>query len=390
MTDQEAFRRPRTAGGAVAGGGSQRRIPLSQVQLGAGEEKAVLGVLRSGHLAAGRRVAELEQAFATAAGARHAVAVSNGTVALVAALRAHGIGPGDEVITTPFTFVATLNAILEVGAIARFADVTDDLTLDPDDAAGLVGPRTAAILPVHLYGLPAPMKEVNALAAEHGLAVIQDAAQAHGAWADGEPVGRLGTATFSFYGTKNITCGEGGLVTTSDDAVVERLRLLRNHGMRHRYDYALPGYNYRLTDLQAAIASVQLDRLPEITWARAANAARLSAGLAGRPGLVLPSSPANGGHVWHQYTVQVTGEARRDRDELAVFLDAGEIEARPYYPRLVHDYRCYREHPRVICDDTPRARRAAGEVLSLPVHPGLSDADLDRIVERVQAGLATR
>jgi len=358
--------------------------------MGVAEEDAVLGVLRSGHLAAGARVAELELAFAGAAGARHAVAVSNGTVALVAALRAHGIGPGDEVITTPLTFVATLNAILEAGATARFADVTEDLTLDPASAAALVNSRTAALLPVHLYGLPAAMGRVGALARRHGLAVIQDAAQAHGARAGGEPVGRLGTATFSFYGTKNITCGEGGMVTTNDDAVHERLRLLRNHGMRDRYDYALPGFNYRLTDLQAAIATVQLRRLPGITRRRGANAARLSAGLAGLPGLARPVVPAGQVHAWHQYTVRLTAGARLDRDRLAAFLGAALIEARPYYPRLVHDYPCYAGHPQVVPDDTPRARRAAGEVLSLPVHPALDDADLDRIIARVRAGLLPR
>ncbi|MFI5068997.1 MAG: DegT/DnrJ/EryC1/StrS family aminotransferase [Streptosporangiales bacterium] len=407
MTDHESFRMRSAGAGAAAAGASrgqpwaglagQRRrgsarppITLASVQMGAAEEEAVLSVLRSGHLAAGARVAELEQAFGRVAGARHAVAVSNGTVALVAALRAHGIGPGDEVITTPLTFVATLNAILEAGATARFADVTEDLTLDPASAAALVNSRTAALLPVHLYGLPAAMGRVGALARRHGLAVIQDAAQAHGARAGGEPVGRLGTATFSFYGTKNITCGEGGMVTTNDDAVHERLRLLRNHGMRDRYDYALPGFNYRLTDLQAAIATVQLRRLPGITRRRGANAARLSAGLAGLPGLARPVVPAGQVHAWHQYTVRLTAGARLDRDRLASFLGASLIEARPYYPRLVHDYPCYAGHPQVVPDDTPRARRAAGEVLSLPVHPALDDADLDRIIARVRAGLLPR
>lgn len=364
------------------------RVTLSKVQVGLAEEEAVLAVLRSGYLASGPRVAALERAFALAHGARHAVAVSNGTVALVAALRAHGVGPGDEVITSPFTFAATLNAILEVGATARFADLAEDLTIDPASAAARVTSRTRAVLPVHLYGLPADMTSLCALARQHDLAVIQDAAQAHGAQAGGEPIGGFGTATFSFYGTKNITCGEGGIVITNDDLAADRLRLFRNQGMRDRYEYVLPGSNYRLTDLQAAIAAVQLERLPDIIRKRDANAARLTTGLSGLPGLVLPGKPASRLHVWHQYTVQVTAEARLDRDQLAAALDARQVEARPVYPRLVHDYACYRSHPQVIVDDTPRARLAAAEVLSLPVHPALEAGDLDRVIAAVRGALS--
>ena len=274
-----------------------------------------------------------------------------------------------------------------MGATARFAEVSEDLTVDPDSIATLVTARTRALLPVHLYGLPADMEPVNAIARRHGLAVIQDAAQAHAAQLGSDPIGRFSTATFSFYATKNITCGEGGIVTTNDDRVAERLHLLRNHGMRNRYDYALPGYNYRLTDLQAAIATVQLSRLPELTLRRAHNAARLSAGLAGLSGLILPAVPAGRRHVWHQYTVQVTADARMGRDQLAKFLDAAQIEARPYYPRMVHDYPCYKDHPQVITDETPRAGRAAEEVLSLPVHPALQDHDIDRIIVQVGEAL---
>ena len=272
----------------LVGGKPVTRIPLAKVVLGTDEEAAVLGVLRSGNLVGGERVAELERSFARLHGARHVIAVSNGTTALVAALRAHGIGPGDEVITSPLTFVATLNAILEVGATARFADITEDLTLDPAALAALVTPRARAVLPVHLYGLPAAMGEISAVARQHGLAVVEDAAQAHGAQVDGGPVGSRGTATFSLYATKNITCGEGGLITADEDELAARLRLLRNHGMRARYDYAIPGSNYRLTDLQAAIACVQLERLPAIQADRSRNATLLSAGLAGLRGLCCP------------------------------------------------------------------------------------------------------
>jgi len=363
------------------------RIPLTKVEIGRAEEEAVLGVLRSGMLAGGARVAELEHAFARAHGAAHAVAVSNGTTALVAALRAHGIGSGDEVITTPLTFAATLNAILEVGATARFADIADDLTIDPAGLARLVTPRTRALMPVHLYGLPAAMAEISDIAGQRGLAVIEDAAQAHGARVAGAAVGSSGTAAFSFYGTKNITCGEGGIVTTSDDDIARRLRLLRNHGMRAPYDYVLPGFNYRLTDLQAVIATAQLRRLPQINSSRARNAARLSEGLAGLPGLVLPVVPRGRLHAWHQYVVQVTAAAPIDRDQLGKCLDAAGIDSRPYYPALVHGYACYRGHPQLIIDETPRASRAVREVLALPVHPGLARDDIERIVSCVRTAL---
>ena len=376
-----------TSESGQAGGDPGRRIPLAKVVVGADEEAAVLAVLRSGLLAGGERVAELERTFARLHEAAHVIAVSNGSVALVAALRAHQIGPGDEVITSPLTFVATLNAILEVGATARFADVTDDLTLDPAALEALITPRTRAVLPVHLYGLPAAMGEITAVARAHGLAVIEDAAQAHGARVGGAPVGSGATAIFSLYGTKNITCGEGGLITTDDDEIAARLRLLRNHGMRARYDYAMPGSNFRLTDLQAAVACVQLGRLPAIQADRSRNATLLSAGLAGLRGLVLPPAPAGRLHAWHQYTVQVTPEARLDRDQLAKCLDAAGIDSMAYYPKLVHDYPCYQGHPQVADDQTPRAAAAAQQVLSLPVHPALTGADVSRIVSCVRESL---
>jgi perosamine synthetase len=346
-----------------------------------------LDVLRSGQLAGGEKVSQLEHEFARTHGVLDAVAVTNGTIALVAALRANGIGPGDEVITTPMTFVATLNAILEVGATARFADITDDFTLDPAGLADRVSLRAKALLPVHLYGLPTEMESISDIADRHGLVIIEDAAQAPGARVGDRPVGSFGTAAFSLYGTKNITCGEGGVVTTNDRQTAERLRLLRSHGMRDRYDYVLAGYNYRLTDLQAAIATVQLQRLASINDRRARNAALLTAGLAGLPGLAVPVVPAGRRHAWHQYTVRLTSDARVDRDELSRRLAAAGIDSRPYYPRLVHDYPCYRHHAQVVPDDTPRASRAVQQVLSLPVHPALSDSDLDRIVHCVQQAL---
>jgi dTDP-4-amino-4,6-dideoxygalactose transaminase/acetyltransferase-like isoleucine patch superfamily enzyme len=365
-------------------GAHDQRIPMAKVVLGADAEDAVLSVLRSGHLASGAWVAELERSFARAHEAAHAVAVSSGTAALIAALRAHRIGPGDEVITAPLTFVATLNSIIEVGATARFADITEDLTLDPAALTALISARTKALMPVHLYGLPAAMREISDVARQHGLVIIEDAAQAHGARVAGEHVGSSGTAAFSLYATKNITCGEGGLVTTDDDEIAARLRLLRNHGMRERYDYSIPGSNYRLTDMQAAVAVTQLRKLPGILAARNRNAALLSAGLAGLPGLVLPKGPADRLHAWHQYTVQVTPDAPIDRAQLSKCLAAASIDSTVYYPRLVHDYPCFHDHPQVVHDATPRALCAVREVLSLPVHPALTADDIGRIVSCVR------
>jgi perosamine synthetase len=355
-------------------------IGVSKVIVGEEEEKGVLEVLRSGMLAQGPKVAALEEAFAAAHHVAHAVAMSNGTVALVAALRALGIGPGDEVITTPFSFNATLNAILEVGATARFADIRDDFTIDPDAVAALVSDRTAAIMPVHLYGLPADMTAIARLARRHGVAVIEDAAQAIGATCAGHSVGSFGVGTFSLYGTKNITSGEGGIVVTDDDQVADRLRLLRNQGMRARYEYDIAGYNWRLTDLQAAVALPQVRRLKEITAARAANAVRLTAGLTGTPGLGLPAIPADRTHVWHQYTVRILEDAPVGRDEFCSRLGQAGVGHGIYYPKLMHDYACYASNPQVIIDETPNARAVTAQVVSIPVHPGLSEADLTRVM----------
>ncbi len=332
-------------------------------------------------------VAELERQFAEICGVPHAIAVSNGTVALVAALQALGLGPGDEVITTPFSFAATLNAILESGATARFADIRDDFTLDPESAAKLVNERTRAIMPVHLYGLPADMTAFSALAdgaAGAGLHVIEDSAQAHGAAVGDRITGSFGIGCFSLYATKNVQCGEGGLVTTADDALADRLRLLRNQGTRAPYQYEVPGHNWRLTDLQAAIAVPQLARLAETNARRRAHAERLNEGLAGLPGLITPAEAAGRRHVWHQYTVRVTDDAPLTRDALAKYLREAEIGCGLYYPALMYDYDCYTGHPGIVTDPTPQAARVTGQVLSLPVHQYLSEGDLDRIVATVR------
>jgi dTDP-4-amino-4,6-dideoxygalactose transaminase len=362
-------------------------INISEVRLGAEEETAVLEVLRSGRLAQGPKVEELERLFAEAHGAAYAVAVNNGTTALVAAISALGLEPGDEVVTSPFSFVATLNSILEAGANARFADVGDDFCLDPESVEAVIGSRTKAILPVHLYGLPADMDALSGIAQRHGLAIIEDAAQAHGARVGARPVGTYGMACFSLYATKNVTAGEGGIITTNDESGTERLRILRNQGMRARYEYVVAGHNYRMTELQAAVAIPQMHRLAEITGRRRANAARLSEGLADVPGLRLPIEPPGRTHVFHQYTVRVGAHADCDRDQLAKRLEEQGVGSGIYYPRLMHDYDCFMDHPLVGKDRTPRAQEIAGEVLSLPVHQHLADADVDTVVAAVRNAL---
>lgn len=364
---------------------TSRPISISQVDVPEEAQALVLDVLRSGRLAQGPMVERLEELGAQMAGTTHCLAVNNGTTALVVALEALELEPGDEVVTSPFTFVATINAILEAGATVRFADIGSDYCIDPELVSDRLGPRSRVVMPVHLYGLPADLPRLTTVAAAANLAIVEDAAQAHGAAIGDRPVGGAGLGCFSLYGTKNVTTGEGGLVTTDDDALADRIRLLRNQGMRMRYQYEVPGHNYRLTDLQAAVGIPQLERLGAINSARAANAARLTDGLAEIPGLTVPSAPPDRTHVWHQYTVRIGSDARIGRDELIDALERAEIGSGIYYPRPVYDYDCYRTHPRVVLDPCPVTEQVAAEVVSLPVHPGLTTTDIDRVVDTVRS-----
>ena len=360
-------------------------IHVSEPSFGPEVEELVLSVLRSGQVAQGPMVARFEELCATMAGSTHAVAVNNGTTALEAAFEVLGIGAGDEVITTPLTFAATINAALRTGATVRFADVSADYTIDPASVAGLVNHRTAALVPVHLYGLPAGMPELMALADQNHLAVIEDAAQAHGALVGGLQVGSFGLGCFSFYATKNVTAGEGGVITTSDDGLARRLRLLRNQGMVERYRYEIVGRNLRMTDLQAAVAIPQLERLDAINKARDANASRLNDLLRASP-VTMPAVPGDRLHVWHQYTILVPAGA--DRDDFVTGLLKRGVQAGVYYPRLAWDYPVYREHPGVVADPTPRAADVAARCVSLPVHPGLSSDDVEAVAAAVLEALA--
>jgi dTDP-4-amino-4,6-dideoxygalactose transaminase len=360
-------------------------IPISSVRLDAEAERLAVEVIRSGMIAQGPMVARFEREFAELVGAEHAVAVNNGTTALVAAMQVLDLKPGDEVITSPFTFVASVNAILEAGATVRFADITmDDFCVDPRTVEAAINERTKALMPVHLYGQCADMVAISALAQRHGLPIVEDAAQAHGATIDGRGAGTYGLGCFSFYGTKNLTTGEGGMITTNDDALADRLRVLRNQGMRQRYQYEMAGHNYRLTDLQAALAIPQLAAYGDNLARRRANAAALNKGLADLPGLRTPSEMPGREHVWHQYTVLVDDEAPVSRDEFIAQLTERGVGCGIYYPRVAFDYDCYRQDPRVVIEPMPTAELVTQRCVSLPVHQFLSESDVQTVIDVVR------
>jgi perosamine synthetase len=360
-------------------------IPVAAPDIREGDIAAVAAVLRTGQLAQGPLVERFEGEFAAYCGSRYAVAANSGTAALHLALLAHGVGPGDEVITTSFSFVATANAILLTGARPVFVDIDPD-TFNIDAAA--IGPavtgRTRALVVVHLYGRPCDMDAVTRIAAAHNLALIEDACQAHGAQWRGHRVGSFGCGCFSFYPTKNMTTGEGGMVTTDDAAVAERVAVLRSHGQTGRYLSEHLGFNYRMTDSAAALGLKQLERLEAYTEARIENARRLSEGLSGIPGLVTPSAPPAMRHVFHQYTVRVTPAFALSRDALQGRLAAEGIGSSVHYPRPIHTQPYYRSLG-YDAVSLPAAERAAAEVLSLPVHPKVGPGDVRRIVSAVAA-----
>ncbi len=355
-------------------------ISLADPRFEAEEIDAVRAVLEDGMVADGPEVRRFESEFSAYCGVDHAVGTSNGTTALHAALEALGIGDGDRVVTTPFSFVASANAIRLAGATPVFADI-DPLTynLDPTAAERAVRETDAdAILVVHLYGLPAEMDAFRDIAADEDVFLIEDAAQAHGATYRGESVGTFGdAAAFSFYPTKNMTTGEGGMILTDDSGVAERAASYVNHGRGgdDAYAHTRLGTNYRMTSIAAAIGRVQLERLPEWVNRRRSNARRLSTALDRVPGIDAPVEPDGVRHAYHQYTVRCT-DRERLRDRLA---QAG-VKSGVYYPTTIPELEAYDGFD----VDTPVAERAADEVLSLPVHPGLSESDVDTIIESLR------
>lgn len=355
-------------------------INMARPQIGDEEKEAVMRVLDSGQLAQGTVVADFEEAFAAYCGVKHAVATSNGTTALHVAMLAHNIGPGDEVITVPFTFIASANSVLYTGARPVFVDidpVSYNIAVDQIEAA--ITPRTRAIMPVHLFGNPAEMSRIMEIAERHSLAVIEDAAQAHGAEENGKRAGSWGTGCFSFYPTKNITTGEGGMITTDDDEIADRARLIRSHGMRVRYYHDMLGFNFRMSNIHAAIGVAQLPKLEGFNEGRIANAAFFSANLPSDK-VVVPTVRPGTRHVFHQYTVRVKSPI--DRDDARKQLASAGVGTEVYYPVPVHRQKIYME----MGYDTqtfPESERAALEVLSVPVHPGLTEEELRTIVAAV-------
>jgi dTDP-4-amino-4,6-dideoxygalactose transaminase len=336
-------------------------------------------------IAQGPKVAELETLFANISGVKHAVAVNNGTTALVAVLKMLDVPKGSTVITSPFTFVATLNAAVEAGFKVRFADVDENSFNITADTIAAVNPKgVSTVMPVHLYGQCADMTAISAQAKENGWAIVEDAAQAHGALHEGMPAGSFGAGCFSFYATKNITTGEGGIITTNDDALADRLRIYRNQGMRQRYQYEMAGTNYRMTDVQAAIGIPQLKRIDAINTKRQKNAAILSELLEDVVEVVTPVTSAGNSHVWHQYTIRVLEGSKRSRDEVIEYLMDKGVGCGIYYPRLTHDYDCFQGNSNIEITPTPVAAQLVSEVVSLPVHQYLSLDDLKLVATEVQ------
>jgi dTDP-4-amino-4,6-dideoxygalactose transaminase len=360
------------------------KIPISTLQLPEAVETEVLAALRSGQLAQGERVRTLEDRVAALLGVDHVVAVTNGTAALVAALRSLRLPEGSEVVTSPFTFVATVNACLMAGLRVRFADIReDDFALDVAHVEAIVGPETRCLLPVHLYGQIADMPRLSAVARANGLEIVEDAAQALLAHAEDRAAGTWGMGCFSLYATKNLTSGEGGLIATDDADRADWLRSYRNQGMIERYVYGMLGENIRMTELQAAVALPQLDHYLEKIARRRRNASRLREGLRALPGLTVPEELDGRTHVWHQFTVLVSSSAGLTRDDLANRLGERGIGSGIYYPRLLGEYPHIGNDVRVDLGDTPVASRVARTCLSLPIHPGVSDEDIDEIIESV-------
>jgi dTDP-4-amino-4,6-dideoxygalactose transaminase len=355
-------------------------IPIAKPLIGEEEKKAVLEVLSSGMLVSGARVKQFEQEFASYVGAKHAIASSSGTSALATALHAAGVGAGDEVITTPFSFVATANTILGAGAKPVFVDVREDsFNIDVEKIEEKITARTKAILPVHLYGNPCEMNEIIRVAQKHDLKIIEDCAQAHGAEYHGKKVGSFGTGAFSFYPTKNMTTGEGGMVTANDEVIAEKCRRYINHGQIKKYVHEEIGFNYRMTEIAAAIGLAQLQKLDGFNENRIENALYLSEKLKHVKGVVLPKARPHARHVFHQYTVRIL-EANRNR--VADLMLGKGVQTAVHYPTPIHKQPLYQKLG--FTDFLPVAETLSKQVLSLPVHPSLKKSDLDEVARVLQ------
>src|SRR5205809_5859321 len=359
-------------------------IPIARPIIGGAELEAVREVLASGMLVQGAKVKAFESAFAQNVGRRHGIAVSNGTAALQIALLAQGIGAGREVLVPPLTFFATASTVLLSGAKPVFVDVDRNAyTMNPTKTATSLTGKTAAIMPVHLYGQTAEMEPILEAARSRGIPIIEDAAQAHGAEYHGKKAGNLGdTACFSFYATKNMTTGEGGMIVTDNDEIAEKARLLRDHGQASKYQHVLVGYNYRMTEIAAAIGLVQLQKLDGWVKQRRANAAALTKGLEGIEGLVPPSEGEWMVDSYYQYIVRREGSFPISRDEIVRLLTEDGTASRPSYPMPLYQQKALRDLR--IRGRCPVAEDIIPRLFELPVHPGVGPAEIERILSAVE------
>ncbi len=360
-------------------------IPIANPEITDLEKESVMKVMDSGMLASGPRVKEFNDKFAEYVGADYGIATTSGTTALDVAVKATGLEEGDKVITTPFTFIASCNSLLYSGIEPVFVDI-DPLTYNIDSYKFLEkleeDPDIKGIMPVHLFGQPADMDTIMRLARKYDLIVIEDAAQAHGAEFAGEPVGGIGTAgIFSFYPTKNMTTGEGGIVVTSDKEVADNAKLLINHGLTDRYYHEELGFNYRMTDIAAAIGLEQLKKLDDFNKSRRENAMKLTEGISDLNWLVTPKVAEKRSHVFHQYTIRVINGFR---DDLVEHLEENGIGYGIHYPRLAYQQPIYKKLG-YDSFDCPEAEKASRQVLSLPVHPALSDENINEVIRVLRA-----
>jgi perosamine synthetase len=358
------------------------QIPVARPAIGQDEISAVTSVLESGMLAAGERVAEFEKKFADYCGSTHAVAINNGTAALHAALLAADIGSGDEVIVPSFTFFATASAVSMTGAKPIFVDVNErTFCIDPAQVENHISPRTKGVIGVHLFGQPFDVHGIKQVCESHNLTLIEDAAQAQGAMCNGEKAGALGDmGCFSFYATKNMTTGEGGMVTTSDKVLNERLRLIINHGQSEKYLHTRIGYNYRLTDVAAAIGIVQLKKLEKFNTRRRKNAEYFDTHILVK-GLETPVVEPGMHHVYHQYVIRVNEEFPMKRAEFIEYLKVKGIGTAVHYPIPIHNQPVYSRANEPDC--CPVSTRLASSVLSIPVHPLLDQKELAYICDTI-------
>lgn len=354
-------------------------ISIAQPMIGEEEIHAVIKVMESGILASGKKVTEFENSFAQYLGSKHAIACSSGTTALESAIKAVGIKKGDKILTTPFSFIASTNAIIYSGAVPVFADIderTFNISPDAVEKALMTNPDVKALLIVHLYGQSCNMDHIMDIVKKQNLILIEDCAQSHGAEWAGKKAGTFGdVAAFSFYPTKNMTTAEGGMVITNRDDVDKTARLLINHGMETRYFHSTIGYNFRMHNIAAAIGIEQLRKLDSFNQTRQENAIFYNTNIS-NAAIVLPYCTDARHHVYHQYTIRVKQELRKD---LIRLLEKNQIGYGIYYPLSIPEQKCYEDFR--FLDDYPVTNRIKNEVLSIPVHPSLTKEDLDQVVK---------